>query len=634
MTRNANRTPSIKNLLLWLAAALLAGCQSGAPRGGQSLISYEPEYIPAGVSASVRNLRQIVLVWDRPPSSAREYRIERAAFPTGPFTAIAAAPASDRRYVDQGTPAEPLGDGKTFYYRVVALLGGGRTSQPSSVVMGMTAAEPDSPSEVAALAPRSRTVRLRWASSASPEIVKYRIERAPAAQPTAFVKIAETTETEYLDGGTAETELRDSTDYVYRVTSINAVGAESKPMLSNKVTTLPPPKAVAGLKAEGDQVRCVPLSWDPSPEQDVVRYDIYRLDHGTGKFELISRNHGREQTGFLDGGANPGNLADNETYSYRVRAVNSVGAQSFDSETAQATTHAVPQRIEDVRAESGLARCVVVSWPESEDQSTIGYEIWCAPKGGEFEQVGRVSGRDCTSFTYRGETADPAGLGKLKDNAEYTFKIVEFNIGYVRSSASAPATAGTKPLPSTPAGLKATTSRPRSISLVWQSNPEDDIVHYVVESSERQDSGFEKLADVPKSRDAKFYFAHQTGLGDGEIRYFRVKAVDNDRLESSWSGVVEGVTKPAPDPPSALRVKKTVLGIRLMWNVPPQPDIREYVVWRKERFSWSLHASTRDAFFVFLKEDLGKPVVIRLTAIDNENLESKATDAVTIEYQE
>jgi len=621
-------------LILGLAPLFLSGCQSGAPRGGQSLISYEPEYIPAGVSASVRNLRHIVLVWDRPPSGSKEYRIERAEFPSGPFTAIAVAPASDRKYIDQGTPTEPMGDGITFYYRVVALLGGDKTSQPSGVVMGMTAGVPESPSEVAALAPRSRTVRLRWAPSSSPQITRYRIDRAHASKPTAFVKLAEITENEYLDGGTADSELRDSTEYIYRVTSINAVGAESEPMLSNRVKTLPPPAPVKGLKAEGDQVRCVPLSWAPSPEEDVIRYDIYRLDPGTGAYELISQNHGREQTTYLDGGANPGNLADNETYSYRVRAVNSVAAQSQDSETIEATTHAVPQRIEGVQAESDLGRMVVVSWPESQDKSTIGYEVWCAPKGGDFEQVGRVSGRDCTSFIYRGDSSEPAGIGMLKDNTEYTFKIVEFNIGYVRSSASTPVTAKTKPIPSTPSGLKATTTRPRAISLVWQSNPEDDILHYVVETSERQGSGFTKLCDVPKSRDAKFYFAHQTGLEDAQIRYFRVKAVDKDRLESGWSTVTEGVTKPAPDAPTSLRVKKSTLGIRLLWNPPPQPDIREYVIWRKERFSWVFHGSTREQCFVFLKEDLEKAIVVKLTAIDNENLESEATGSVTIEYQQ
>ena len=620
-------------LSLGLAMLLLAGCQSGAPTGVQSLISYEPEYIPAGVSASVRNLRHIVVVWDRPPSAAKQYRVERSQFPAGPFTVIGVVPSADRRFIDQGTSIEPMGDGVSFYYRVMALLSGERISQPSSVVMGSTAAEPESPKEVAALAPRSRTVRLRWNASPSPEIVKYRIERVVATRPTDFVKLAEIAETEYLDGGTVESELRDSTEYIYRVTSINTVGAESKPMVSNPVKTLPPPARVTGLKAEANQVRCVPLSWDPNPEDDVIRYDVYRLDPGTGEFEVISQTHGREQTSYLDGGANPGNLADNETYSYQVRAVNSVTAQSPDSDTVKATTHAVPKRIQDVQAESELPRSVLVSWPESSEHSTIGYEIWCAAKGGDFEQVGRVSGRDCTSFAYRGDTSDPAALGTLEDNAEYTFKIVEFNIGYVRSSASKPVTGRTKKIPATPSGLKATTSRPRAVSLVWENNPEPDIVHYVVETSDRPDSGFIKLADIPKSRDAKFHFAHETGLGDGVIRYFRVKAVDQDRLESSWSAAVEGCTKPAPDPPKALRVKKSTLGIRLMWDAPPQPDIREYVVWRKERFSWEFHGTSSERFFVFLKEDLGKPITVKLTAIDKENLESKATDSVTIEYQ-
>lgn len=612
---------------------ILGGCSGPAHMAGDGslIVNYEAASIPGGVSASMNGLREITLVWDLAGPNVSMYRLERSDVPTGSFMEIETVDPRLLRYVDRGSPHAPLEDGVGYYYRIVSLLKSGAHSQPSMVVHGMTAPPPDPPATVTLSAPSSRAIRIRWTPPPSVGIVRYRLERVVASRPTEVIPVATLVETEYLDGGTVESVLADSTEYMYRVISINRVGAESEPRISAPLSTLPPPAAPTGLKAEALQVRCVPLTWNPNPEPDIVRYDVYRMDRKTGKYTRIGRTNGRTQTRYLDGGSNPGNLADNTTYSYRLRAVNAVLSESADTEAVEATTRAVPERVADVAAQADGPRLVVVTWPPSKDEAVIGYEVWCAEAGKDLVQVGHTGGKNTTRFVYRGDTSDPAGLGMLKDATEYTFRIVEFNTGYVRSSASAAVTARTKSLPAKPAGAKATTHIPHAVAIRWDANPESDIVHYVVERAATGGS-FEELADVPAVPDAPVLYAKETGLDSGVTRQYRVKAVDIDRLESPWTEVIYGASKPIPHPPGKLAVAKAHGGTRVTWSPPPEKDIKEYVVWKKGRFtSWDAIGTSREREFVFLNNELEKPITIRVTSIDEDNLESQPSNSIVVQ---
>ena len=107
-----------------------------------------------------------------------------------------------------------------------------------------------------------------------------------ATAPYGFTTVKEVPGAEYLDGGTASTDLQDSSKYLYRVITINRIGAASSPSRSAGVTTLPPPAAVRHPRAVENEVRCVPLFWDPSPEEDVARYERERahLNKVLGQF--------------------------------------------------------------------------------------------------------------------------------------------------------------------------------------------------------------------------------------------------------------------------------------------------------------------------------------------------------------
>ncbi|MCX7007560.1 MAG: fibronectin type III domain-containing protein, partial [Kiritimatiellaeota bacterium] len=265
---------------------------------------------PKEIKVSDLGLREVNLTWGAPADDTLQYRVERARADEGPFDVVAVLPARKQKYQDSG-----LQDSSAYFYRLVAVSATGSTSTPSKVRESMTAPPPEPPPTVHATASASRALSVAWGASPAEGVVRYVVERA-GAEAGPFVKLSEVEQTEFREGGTAKTELRDSTKYFYRITAINRVGAVGAPSKPAAVVTLPPPAPVSGLLARSDEVRCVPLTWTASPENDVVRYDVYRRDAAGTNRVLITSLKGRDKTTYLDGGADPGNMADRTEYEY------------------------------------------------------------------------------------------------------------------------------------------------------------------------------------------------------------------------------------------------------------------------------------------------------------------------------
>lgn len=586
---------------------------------------------PEGVSVSDKGLREATLIWALPQEEVYSYRIERAESPSGPFVKIAELSPRKLQYRDNGTPEAPLKDDSTYYYQIVAVLErDGQESIPSKLVQARTAPPPLPPPEVRASASSSRAATLTWLNSPSDGVTSYRIERAPAVAPGTYERVGQVRSTSWVDGGTPQSVLKDSTRYLYRVITINRVMSESSPSAPVEMTTLPPPAIVRNVAAVSDEVRCVPLSWAQSPEPDIVRYDVYRGRAATGPFEQIGSAPGRTVLSYLDGGANPGTLEDEAVYFYRIRAVNDVTAESAASEVARAVTRGVPPEVENVTLVGNRPREIPVSWSANPDKAVQGYEIWRAEEGGdEWIQLARLTGRDSTNYLDRGESRPRSGLGQLRDAAVYHYKVIAFNQANVRSSASAPVNARTKYRPVAPAGLQVTTNLPLSIRMTWKANPEKDIASYVVECNDSASDSFRKLVAVPAAREGGLA-ACEMALDSGTVRYYRVKAVDRDGLESDWSAVGYGRAKPVPDAPGSVQAKPEGTNVRVTWQAPVQKDVRRYKVWRKKLFGWELVSATEQTSYLFEFTELSKPLTIAVSAVDKDELESDRSGSLEI----
>lgn len=584
--------------------------------------AFEPPPAPASVAISDFGLREVSLKWPPPADRSLQYRVERAASPAGPFEVLATLAATRGAYVDSGTSRDQLQDARTYYYRLTAIGPDGQESEPGTVVESMTAPPPEPPTALQALTPAARAVQLQWAAPHSEGITSYQVERA-AAGDDIFTPVGTVKTTTYREGGTAASPLRDSTAYRYRVRASNRVGAVGDFCAPLEVVTRPPPAMPRNVTAESQQVRCVPLSWQASPEDDVTHYTIYRSESDADVFTSIGTVKGRENTQYLDGGRDPGTLEDDHAFFYCIRAVNAVGAESDDSEIVMADTRPPPPPVAQFAAAGGLPRKVALSWEPATDEKVIGYDLERSEAGNPFVPVGRITGRENTEYedgggelvrTWRSGSKNP-----LQDGTPYTHRIRAVNTAGAVSPWTETATATTKEVPATPTGLKASERRARVIGLVWAANPEKDIAEYVVAMSPFPDRNFTETARIPSGTPRGL---KQENLPPDLTRHYRVKAMDADGLESDWSAVVCGTTKPLPTAPSDLTVEWEADGARLQWTPPPERDIVRYRVLNKKLFGQEEIITSTGPAILIPHATIAPKKVCLVVAVDKDGLES------------
>ena len=622
--------------ILICALFIICGCASttGVDVGRDDVSNYELLKLstklspPALIEIKEGGLRQVEFIWPIPATDIYRYRIERAAAAGGPFVFVAHVEPELRRFVDGSYAETQLKENTTYFYRMIAIQRRrGPRSLPGPVLKATTAPPPQPVTSLKVIATGSRANTLSWSASLGMGIAKYRVERAFANKPGDYAIIGTTKITDFVDGGTPASTLLDSTQYSYRVITVNEVNSESAPSICSEVTTFPPPVAVTDFTCSTGEVRCAPLQWSAAPEKDVTAYNLYRSRGADEKFKKFTIVNGRNSLKHIDGGGNPGDLEDEGLYLYMIKAVNAVGAESAASEVLTVLTRPVPPEIQGVTVVSGMPREVMVSWTLSPDITVDGYEIWRSLQNSdEWQQIKLLENNKISRFLDRGEEEDLGELGTLLDGTGYVYRVISYNTGDVRSSASIPIMAKTKDLPITPSGVTASSGLAGVVNLNWISNSEKDIRCYEVECSSKESRGFKSLCTVT----ADLIKAKEDSLKVNVTRYYRIKAVANDRLESEWSAVVSGVTKALPDAPFGLLQSKNLNSVILKWSPPQQQDIDHYVIWAKRMIGWRQISSCKVCDYQITADDLENISTVAVTAVDKDGLESEKSDPLKL----
>lgn len=190
------------------------------------------------------------------------------------------------------TDAKGLSVGRSYVYVATAEDATGRSSSPSPPLAVTFIAAPAPPPGLAAQAGDTQ-VRLRWeaprtfidGTPAGGEL-RYVVLRGAGDGALAPVTPAPVAATTYTDTG-----LENETTYRYAVQAVrvdtagNATGPASAAVAATPVDTTPPsaPTRLIAIPATGG----VRLAWNPSPEDDVTQYAVYRAE-GAGPFTRIA----------------------------------------------------------------------------------------------------------------------------------------------------------------------------------------------------------------------------------------------------------------------------------------------------------------------------------------------------------
>ena len=475
-----------------------------------------------------------------------------------------------------------------------------------------------------------REVKLQWRD---PRVsgLTYRIERAtsPNGPFETVDRVAVARET-YTDRGTPRNPLADATTYYYRLTAISAGGLESDPGAVRESMTAPPPGPPGNLAADTPAGRAVALTWTPPEDEGISRYIIERASPPDYDYQRVGE---ATDTHYAEGGTPRSPLADASVYRYRVRAQNRVGAVGEPSPAVEITTRPPPEPVRDSAALSGQPRRVVLSWSRAPEEDVVRYEIERA--GGDsdlFTRIASVEGRTHTDYTDRG---DESGRGfrstlvPLQDHTHYRYRIRAVNNVEAFSEWSV-VEATTKPVPVMPSDLQAGQGDVNRIALTWKANPEQDIDEYLVSSSGTPTGSFSEAGRAKPGEGVALSWVDEPLL-PGVSRYYRIRAVDADGLESAWSEPAPGTTKPVPDAPTGLTAEWDDDGVRLSWTPPDQPDVVRYRLWKQRALRGNTELRVVDEPQDFLTTDeVGRRLDVVVTAIDKDGLESLPSEASNI----
>jgi hypothetical protein len=274
---------------------------------------------------------------------------------------------------------------------------------------------PTAPSALAATAASATAINLTWgaATESGGSIAEYLIERCQGSGCSSFAQVGTATGTSYADSG-----LTGSMSYTYRVRAQDAVGQTGP--YSNSATAVTAgatPTAPTNLAATAASSTLVNLSWGKATEAGgtISQYLIERCQ-GPGCSNFVQVGTASSVT-FADG-----SLTGSTTYSYRVRAKDSVGNTGPYSNIATASTAAPTLTAPaNLAATSASSSQINLTWSAAtETGGTISQYLVerCQGSGcSTFAQIATASSTSyndagltaATTYSYRVRAGDAAG---------------------------------------------------------------------------------------------------------------------------------------------------------------------------------------------------------------------------------
>jgi len=376
--------------------------------------------------------------------------------------------------------------------------------------------------------------------------------------------------------------------------------------------------AISASRVEGG-VREAEIILPRSSKTVFTSYRIYRSRTEFGDYQYIgvAKNTSEARnTTFKDS-----NLLDDEQYYYKVVGVAPSGLNGPLSVAYDVTTIGPPSAVLGFNADSNKARKVPLTWNSASEPHIKGYDIYRAvDPSGPFRKITQVRGATKTSYLDKGGKQKAS----LDDYRDYYYRIHAVNVVDVQSIASDVIRARTKPLPEAVTGFSASSNGVKEVELTWNRNAEDDIAEYRIYTGKKVNNVKRILKKVSPTQTS---YTHKRLL-DGKEYFYRVVAIDVDKLVSPTTETIYARTKPRPQIPSGFAANLVDETITVSWNSNAESDIKHYEIKTTGRFLLTKGPSvipTSETSYVFTDLKPGGSGSFKVRAVDETGLASDYT---------
>ncbi len=311
------------------------------------------------------------------------------------------------------------------------------------------------------------------------------------------------------------TSLKPQTQHTYRVRSRNPDGPGEWSPLQTVMTTGGTPGKPSNLTYVVTNTTAT-INWDAAT--DAETYDIVEVVNGQdGRIVDNSSPTTCEKRG----------LAPSSTHTYKIRAVNSIGAGEW-SDPITITTFLLDTPSDIVTIESDTS--IFLGWSAVKDATSY---------------VISINGTETTT------TTNVFTFTKLTPETKYTFRVKAVGVNGESSYSDLITTATTPIKPAVPKNVNATVSD-TLITVTWDK----------VESAEGYDVELDGI--VMEDDDDNIYI--HDGLESDTMHTYRVRA-RNSAIEGDWSDMQYIKTLPGkPVVPKNIEIRSTTTGATLTWQ--------------------------------------------------------------------
>ena len=360
--------------------------------------------------------------------------------------------------------------------------------------------------------------------------------------------------------------------YQYYITPVDLVGAEGlkSEIVLVKLKDITPPAPPPVVNATSEEGAIV-LEWEPSPDEDVIGYNIYRSWSIHGEFKKINpKPIPKEERRFVDRDVS----ATGMLYVYRVAAIDDDGLEGRQSTAAfglpKDTTPPPPVTNLQAKVEKHI---VELNWKPQMTTDLDGYYVYRAEeKDNPFRLVGPPIKKEITSFV-------DSGFAKrgLYPGRTYYYYVSQVDVALNESPRElVEVKIPDDEPPSPPPSIYCKNNDDGSVEVIWPVSLTPDLAKYRVY---RQEEGQEVLLRKEVPRDTNNYLDKE--VAKGKRYFYYVSAVDsvgNESEKKSFEIIPRDISPPPPVKELKVIYKEgTVL---LTWEEVRIDDLLGYNVYR------------------------------------------------------
>jgi len=280
---------------------------------------------------------------------------------------------------------------------------------------------------------------------------------------------------------------------------------------------------------------------------------------------------------------------------------------------SQRTVDKTLPRIQGLASKVGLSK-VALEWKPITTKKIAGYRIYRKDRQSDYKLIDTLPDRYSSHYIDK----------NLNPNMGYAYKVAYYtNDGRISLASSAKTIRATRGVLPAPIILDASEKLPSRIKLLWKIHPNKEVNSYILERLQKGDRAYKTLIGLDDRLTVEYI---DKDVQPGQRYKYRVRARTYDNVISPPSKAVEGYCKKLP---KAIKwVKATdnkARMIELIWkDNNPVGTIDHYNVYSSpmQNTLYTLLTSTKDTKYTDRFESDGKTRYYKVTAVDNDGLES------------